>query len=139
MTKAKERIQKRGTCKMCACMIKTKRDGFCSAVCLMLFKKQPKQARRRKKTVKKVAVLSRLLDADTCHYCGRALIFYEGNQYPLSATMDHVIPRSKGGDDSLGNLVVCCNQCNGIKADENISHLLENEDFQCYRIRLSEQ
>ncbi len=33
------------------------------------------------------------------------------------ATLDHVVPRSRGGSNDLGNLRLCCRQCNCDKAD----------------------
>jgi 5-methylcytosine-specific restriction endonuclease McrA len=44
-------------------------------------------------------------DKNTCQYCGRRM--------PKSElTMDHVIPRSRGGIDSWDNLVLACMICN---------------------------
>lgn len=43
-------------------------------------------------------------DGYQCHYCGA-----EGN------TVDHIVPRSKGGTDDLDNLVTACNPCNASK------------------------
>ena len=40
-------------------------------------------------------------DQDTCYYCG---------QY--ASTVDHLIPRSKGGLDTMDNLVAACTRCN---------------------------
>jgi 5-methylcytosine-specific restriction endonuclease McrA len=57
-------------------------------------------------------VLSRknifLRDNYICQYCGR-----HGD-----LTIDHVIPRSKGGQDSWTNAVVCCVRCNNKKGDK---------------------
>lgn len=36
---------------------------------------------------------------------------------PLTATIDHVKPRSKGGKDSFENSVAACCECNGKKGD----------------------
>jgi len=41
-----------------------------------------------------------------CAYCGGP-----------AETVDHVIPRSRGGDSSWLNLVAACEACNGRKAD----------------------
>ncbi len=41
-------------------------------------------------------------DNHTCQYCGAR----------SRLTIDHVIPRSKGGEDSWENLVVACSSCN---------------------------
>ena len=43
-----------------------------------------------------------------CQYCGSK----------KDLTLDHVIPRSKGGKDTWENLVACCNTCNLKKGDK---------------------
>jgi 5-methylcytosine-specific restriction endonuclease McrA len=45
-------------------------------------------------------------DGSRCAYC-------QGN----ATTIDHVIPRSRGGADSWENLVACCLSCNNLKGD----------------------
>ena len=45
-------------------------------------------------------------DKRTCVYCGRA-----------TDTVDHVLPRSRGGGDTWFNLVAACQACNGLKGD----------------------
>lgn len=42
-------------------------------------------------------------DGHTCQYCG-----YAGEDL----TLDHVIPKSRGGDDSWENIVTACVRCN---------------------------
>lgn len=42
-------------------------------------------------------------DNHACQYCG-----YRGD----SLTLDHVLPRSRGGDDSWENMVTACVRCN---------------------------
>lgn len=44
-------------------------------------------------------------DGWTCRYCGAADLL----------SIDHVIPRCQGGDDSTDNLVVACRPCNSRK------------------------
>ncbi|MFC1651525.1 HNH endonuclease [Candidatus Latescibacterota bacterium] len=48
-------------------------------------------------------------DRGVCQYCGNT----EG-----SMTVDHVVPRSHGGDESWGNLVCACSKCNNQKDDK---------------------
>src|SRR6266480_1404478 len=49
-----------------------------------------------------------LRDHSTCQYCGR--------QHPPSElTLDHVLPRSRGGESAWDNLVACCKKCNHLK------------------------
>ena len=51
-----------------------------------------------------------LRDRNTCQFCGRI--------FPASElTLDHVVPRSRGGRSSWENLVACCYQCNNRKGD----------------------
>lgn len=51
-----------------------------------------------------------LRDRNTCQYCGLVL--------PSSdLTLDHVIPRSRGGLSTWENLVACCHECNREKGN----------------------
>jgi 5-methylcytosine-specific restriction endonuclease McrA len=51
-------------------------------------------------------------DSNSCQYCG--------NQFPaMELTLDHVIPRSKGGLSTWENLVAACSTCNRRKADKS--------------------
>lgn len=52
----------------------------------------------------KKGVLAR--DKRTCVYCGR-----------LGDTVDHLVPQSRGGLNSWGNMAACCRSCNHRKAD----------------------
>ena len=47
-------------------------------------------------------------DAYKCAYCGRS---------DLPLTIDHIIPKSRGGADSWENLVCACTMCNNKKGD----------------------
>lgn len=49
-------------------------------------------------------------DGHKCGYCGRA---------DLPLTIDHVIPKSKGGDDCWENLVAACLPCNNRKGNRS--------------------
>jgi 5-methylcytosine-specific restriction endonuclease McrA len=51
-----------------------------------------------------------LRDRHTCQFCGRVLPAFE-------LTLDHVIPRSRGGHTDWDNLVACCHPCNNRKGD----------------------
>ncbi len=51
-----------------------------------------------------------LRDRNTCQFCGR--IFPAGE-----LTLDHVMPRSRGGHSTWENLVACCYACNNKKGD----------------------
>lgn len=45
-------------------------------------------------------------DAHRCGYCGSS-----------ASTIDHIMPRSRGGADSWENLVAACLRCNNVKGD----------------------
>ena len=47
-------------------------------------------------------------DGYSCQYCGST----------RNLTIDHVIPRSRGGDGSWENLVCCCSKCNVSKGNK---------------------
>ena len=70
---------------------------------LVTYVKVPRDAHRRKITRR--AVFAR--DSWTCQYCGSR----------SNLTVDHVIPRSKGGSSSWENIVASCAPCNRRKGD----------------------
>ena len=43
-----------------------------------------------------------------CHYCGNPTA-------PSDLTMDHIVPLSRGGKSTKGNVVPCCKSCNNAK------------------------
>ena len=51
-----------------------------------------------------------LRDRNTCQYCGKILAAGE-------LTLDHVVPRSRGGSSTWENLVACCHYCNNRKGN----------------------
>lgn len=59
---------------------------------------------RRTVPVTRRAVFGR--DAHTCQYCGSP-----------AESIDHVLPRSRGGEHSWENVVACCRSCNIRKGD----------------------
>ena len=71
---------------------------------LLTYVRIPRDAHRRKITRR--AVFAR--DRWTCQYCGHE----RGH-----LTVDHVIPRCKGGASTWENIVTCCAPCNRRKGD----------------------
>ena len=51
-------------------------------------------------------------DRFCCAYCGAK-----------ADTVDHVMPRSRGGEHSWENCVACCSTCNHRKADKLLTEL----------------
>ena len=54
-----------------------------------------------------------------CAYCG------SGN----NLTIDHIVPRSKGGTDFTKNVVCCCSTCNQHKGHEPWEEWYFSQDF----------
>jgi 5-methylcytosine-specific restriction endonuclease McrA len=70
---------------------------------LVTYVKVPRDSQRRKITRR--AVFAR--DDWTCQYCGSR----------TQLTVDHVVPRSKGGGSTWDNIVAACAPCNRRKGD----------------------
>jgi 5-methylcytosine-specific restriction endonuclease McrA len=51
-------------------------------------------------------------DGGRCVYCGAA-----------ATSLDHVVPRSRGGEHAWDNVVSACGRCNHVKADRGIAEL----------------
>ena len=51
-------------------------------------------------------------DNHRCAYCNRS-----------ANTIDHVQPKSRGGQDTWENLVACCLKCNNLKSDKTLSEI----------------
>jgi 5-methylcytosine-specific restriction endonuclease McrA len=75
---------------------------------LVTYVRVPRDTHRRKITRR--AVFAR--DRWTCQYCGS-----KGN-----LTVDHIVPRSKGGASSWENIVTSCAPCNRRKGDALLRH-----------------
>lgn len=58
-------------------------------------------------------LLARLGDEPKCYLTGRPLDLSKSRSYEL----DHIIPRSKGGENSLENCGVACRDANQSKRD----------------------
>lgn len=81
--------------------------------------------RMRRPTVRLTRKNLMLRDAHQCQYCGRSPSLRELN-------IDHVLPRSRGGQDSWDNLVTACRPCNlrkGWRTPEEASMRLIRKPF----------
>jgi 5-methylcytosine-specific restriction endonuclease McrA len=59
-----------------------------------------------------------LRDRNTCQYCSVVLASNE-------LTLDHVLPRSRGGLSTWENLVACCHDCNRRKGNSLLTELTD--------------
>lgn len=75
-----------------------------SVIRLMEYRRIPHQTR----ALSRKNILLR--DRNSCQYCGTVLSASE-------LTLDHVMPRSRGGSSTWENLVACCHECNRQKGN----------------------
>jgi len=71
----------------------------------------PEQVRRERNKARELRASQwwkNQLARGRCHYCGQATP-------PRELTMDHVVPVSRGGSSTRGNVVPCCKTCNTAK------------------------
>jgi 5-methylcytosine-specific restriction endonuclease McrA len=75
-----------------------------SVIRLLAYRRIPRQNR----ALSRKGILLR--DGNSCQYCRAVLPAKE-------LTLDHVLPRSRGGGSTWENLVACCFRCNNRKGD----------------------
>lgn len=67
-----------------------------------------KRERRKARELRETQWWKRRLAKGICHYCGKQVS-------PKSLTMDHIVPISRGGKSTKGNVVTACRKCNALK------------------------
>ena len=67
-----------------------------------------KRERQKARELRESQWWKRRLAKGVCHYCGSRIPAKE-------LTMDHIVPISRGGKSTKGNLVPCCKDCNNKK------------------------
>jgi 5-methylcytosine-specific restriction protein A len=67
-----------------------------------------KRERHKARELRETQWWKRRLAKGACHYCGRTFP-------PRELTMDHIVPVSRGGKTTKGNVVACCKECNNAK------------------------
>lgn len=74
-----------------------------------------KRERQKARELRASQWWKRRLAKGVCHYCG-------SRTPPKELTMDHIVPITRGGRSTKGNVVPCCKDCNNKK-----KHLLPME------------
>ena len=64
-------------------------------------------------------------DKHTCVYCS-----FKGDSFEkwLQLSIDHLIPKSQGGNDDFENLVTACNHCNSVTNRYKVSSEITSID-----------
>lgn len=86
--------------------LEDKVSDFAVSVVRLVKRSVPPNHRRRER-ITKPKIFER--DAYTCGYCGKV-----GKK---GLTLDHIIPKSRGGTNHPSNLVAACMSCNNWKSD----------------------
>jgi 5-methylcytosine-specific restriction endonuclease McrA len=78
-------------------------------------------------------------DNNICQYCGRKIYKYlneKGSPYPDDGrTVDHIIPRCKGGKNSKDNVIACCYNCNGILKNKGYTKRVHENILMTYKLK----
>ena len=86
---------------------------FIDSDCIQKEKKKVKEAKKSRWWQNKTA-------SGLCHYCGKKFLFHE-------LTLDHMVPLSRGGRTTPGNVVPACRPCNKAKgSDTPVDQVLGN-------------
>jgi 5-methylcytosine-specific restriction endonuclease McrA len=67
-----------------------------------------RRERRRARELRESQWWKRRQAKGVCYYCSR-------KTPPKELTMDHIVPISRGGKSTKGNVVVSCKECNNAK------------------------
>ena len=98
-----------------------------------------RQERQKAKELKKSRWWQNLIQKTNCYYCGVSLT-------KLDVTMDHVVPISRGGRSTQGNLVPACKACNtqkrsltAVEWQDYLEGFRSRALAKCHEIREQEQ
>lgn len=106
-------------------------EGFCSTECLSDFKSLQNADNRYRYSMKQIALKFSAKFDDTitrrevfsrgegiCYICGQRTHYENSEEWsPLLATVDHVIPWTRGGEHTWENVKLCCFRCNMVKGN----------------------
>lgn len=75
--------------------------------------------KRKKLTSIKLSLRRKIYDRDNgmCYLCGMEIKFFS------QATVDHVIPKSKGGTNDKSNLKITHSSCNNFKGNKTLDEI----------------
>ncbi len=79
----------------------------------------PKHKRADRKTRRLIKLKLRAIYPNKCMWCGVELTMKFGRRN--TSTVDHIMPISKGGSNSIGNQVLACHNCNSARGDMTIT------------------
>ena len=67
-------------------------------------------------------------DGMRCCWCDCEMVFPDGKMYPPNQlTIEHVVPRSSGGTNNIGNLKLACRRCNNSRQGKGTKRIYETQ------------
>lgn len=114
------KLRKRKRDKTINGIFKRKKDNFQRNYRLTKSKRQ-ENIQRRLPTFTAKQLKEKCFDNPTCYLTGRQIDLTNGKSFEL----DHIIPVSKGGDNSLINCGLTCTPANRAKSDLNLNEFIE--------------
>lgn len=136
MASAKIKTITKWTCRICGAVVSQRgnqiRNGLqlckrCGADAARWRMSQSRRAREagvmRIEKFNKVDVFER--DGWRCQLCGRPVMRIVTGYNPRMATVDHIVPLSRGGPHTIDNCQTACMMCNATKQDKLMSEIGE--------------
>lgn len=80
-----------------------------------------KDSRKTVRPIKKQLMFFVIENNIKCAYCHRKY-----DEIKTKRTLDHIVPKSKGGETSVNNVLVCCGTCNVKKGNDDIEVFVKN-------------
>lgn len=123
-----KKIEAEFACLNCGLLSRRKGGKYCSAKCatLVVWRAQKHVRRARKRGVEhEVIDLPTLLDRDRfkCGICAKAISLKHRYPHPLSPSIDHIIPLSRGGSHTWKNVQASHHACNQEKRTQTMGQL----------------
>ena len=104
-----------------------------------MFLTQPQKKRKKERVRIRKEVYER--DDYACRYCGKSMkegyLLWKSTKgakrpevgrkirlHSVGISADHVVPKSKGGEFTVENLVTCCRNCNGRKGSMSLEEFI---------------
>lgn len=101
------------------------RGEFCTRACSRRARKRRGRRRLRGAPQREAYTLRQVAERDgwRCHLCGKRVPDRPYAARPLDPTVDHLIPVSAGGNDTLDNVALAHNRCNWLRSDTGQAQL----------------
>jgi len=109
------------TCVVCENLFtgKTFDSKYCSTECKQFYKQQKNRDRERNHNTKNKGIRAKLFfrDKGLCQICLTPIEIHRAYPDPLSLSIDHIMPLSRGGTSAMYNLQISHLKCNLEKRD----------------------